>query len=148
MFQGPALRPLFNPFCLHKRWVGIHIVVYIYDGLGEGPSYPVALDHSTRVKTDLIRSGFVPYLEKSVWVPTSALDCLGFPIDLFQGFLFVQGIKLKRVLSDIDSLLEANCCTARELSVLAGRINSFKLAVGYVTTVDDKVYSYVHRPSV
>ena len=53
----------------------------------------------------MIRSGFVPYLEKSVWVPTSALDCLGFPIDLFQGFLFVQGIKLKRVLSDIDSLI-------------------------------------------
>ena len=96
----------------------------------------------------MIRSGFVPYLEKSVWVPTSALDCLGFPIDLFQGFLFVQGIKLKRVLSDIDSLLEANCCTAREQSVLAGRINSFKLAVGNVTTVDDKGYSYVHRPSV
>ena len=71
-----------------------------------------------------------------------------FTIDLFQGLLFVPGIKLKRVLSDIDSLLEANCCTARELSVLAGRINSFKLAVGYVTTVDDKVYSYVHRPSV
>ena len=83
----------------------------------------------------MIRSGFVPYLEKSVWVPTSVLDWLGFPIDLFQGLLIVPGIKLKRVLSDIDSLLEANCCTARALSVLAGRINSFKLAVGNVTTL-------------
>ena len=96
----------------------------------------------------MVRSGFVPNFEKSVWVPTSVLDWLGFTIDLFQGLLFVPGIKLKRVLSDIDSLLEANSCTARELSALAGRINSFKLAVGYVTTVDDKVYSYVHRPSV
>ena len=46
-----------------------------------------------------------------------------------------RGLKLKRVLSDIDFLLEANCCTARELSALAGHINSFKLAVGNVTTL-------------
>ena len=72
-----------------------------------------------------------------------------FTIDLFQGLLFVPGIKLKRVLSDIDSLLEANCCTARELSVLAGRINSFKLAVGNVTTLMTKFIhmSIVLQPS-
>ena len=60
---------------------------------------------------------------------------MGFTIDLFQGLLFIPGTKLKRVVSDIDSLIEANCCTARELSALAGRINSFNLAVGYVTTL-------------
>ena len=72
-----------------------------------------------------------------------------FTIDLFQGLLFVPGIKLKRVLSDIDSLLEANCCTARELSVLAGRINSFKLAVGNVTSLMTKFIhmSIVLQPS-
>ena len=77
------------------------------------------------------------------------LDWLGFTIDLFQGLLFVSGIQLKRVLSDIDSLLEANCCTARELSALAGRINSFKLAVGNVTTLMTKFIhmSIVLQPS-
>ena len=75
MFQGPALRALFSPFFFHNvfrplvaywRRDGIHIVVYLDDGLEEGPSYQDALAHSTRVKTDLVRSGFVPYLEKSV----------------------------------------------------------------------------------
>ena len=147
----------FGLFCFHKDFMppvaywrrdGIHIVVYL-DGLGEGPSYQVALAHSTRVKTDLGRSGFVPNIEKSVWVPTSVLDWLGFTIDLFQDLLFVPGKKLKRVLSDIDSLLEANCCTARELSALAGRINSFKLAVGNVTTLMTKFIhmSIVLQPS-
>ena len=75
--------------------------------------------------------------------------CLGFTIDLFQGLLLVPGIKLKRVLSDIDSLLETNCCTARGLSVLAGRINSFKLAVGNVITLMTKFIhmSIVLQPS-
>ena len=140
---------IFRPLVAYWRRDGIHIVVYLDDGLGEGPSYQVALAHSTRVKTDLVRSGFVPNFEKSVWVPTSVLDWLGFTIDLFQGLLFVPGIKLKRVVSDIDSLLEANCCTARELSALAGRINSFKLAVGNVTTLMTKFIhmSIVLQPS-
>ena len=74
---------------------------------------------------------------------------MGFTVDLFQGLLFVLGIKLKRALSDIDSLSEANCCTARELSALAGRINSFKLAVGNVTTLMTKFIhmSIVLQPS-
>ena len=72
-----------------------------------------------------------------------------FTIDLFQGLLFVPGIKLKRVLSDTNSLLEANCYTARELSALAGRINSFKLAVGNLTSLMTKFIhmSIVLQPS-
>ena len=63
--------------------------------------------------------------------------------------MFDPGIKLKRVVSDIDSLLEANCCTARELSALAGHINSFKIAVGNVTTLMTKCIhmSIVLQPS-
>ena len=97
----------------------------------------------------MVHSGFVPNLEKSVWVPTSVLDWLGFTIDLFQGLLFILGTKLKRVVSDIDSLLEANCCTAMELAALAGRINSFNLAVGNVTTLMTKFIhmSIVLQPS-
>ena len=93
----------------------------------------------------MVRSGFVPNLDKSVWVPTSVLDWLGFTIDLFQGLLFVPGIKLKWVLSDNGSLLEANCCTVRELSALAGHINSFKLAVVNFTTL---MTTFIHMSIV
>ena len=74
---------------------------------GEAPSYQVALDHSSKVKLDLVHSGFLPNLEKSVWVPTLVIDWLGFTINLFQGLLFIPGKKIKRVLSDINSILEA-----------------------------------------
>ena len=125
---------LFRPLVAHWRQEGIQIVVYLDDGLGEGPSYQVTSSHSLKVKSDLVSSGFVPNCEKSIWVPAPVLDWLGFTIDLFLGLLFVPGKKLKCVLSDIHSLLEANCASARELSALAGRINSFNLAVGNVTT--------------
>ena len=72
------------------------IVVYLYDGLGEAPSYQVTLDHSTKVKSDLVHSGFVPNSEKSVWVPNLVIDWLGFTIDFFQGLLFIPGKKIKQ----------------------------------------------------
>ena len=102
------------------------------------PSFQAALDHSTKVKSDLVHSGFVPNSVKSIWVPTLVIDWLGFTIDLFQGLLFIPGKKIQRVLSDINSILEANCSSARELSALAGRINSFILAVGNATTLMTK----------
>ena len=66
------------------------------------------------------------------------IDWLGFTIDLFQGLLFIPGKKIQRVLSDINSILEVNCSSARELSALAGRINSFNLAVGNATILMTK----------
>ena len=85
-----------------------------------------------------MHSGFVPNSVKSIWVPTLVIDWLGFTIDLFQGLLFIPWKKIKRVLSDINSILEANCSSARELSALAGRINSLSLAVGNATTLMTK----------
>ena len=64
----------------------------------------------------------MPNCEKSNWVPTPVLHRLGFTTDLFQGLHFVPGKKIKCLLSDINSLLEDNYCTARELSPLAGQI--------------------------
>ena len=126
---------IFRPLVVHRRQQGIHIVVYLDHGFGEAPSYQVPLDHSTKVKLDLMHSGFVPNSDKSIWVPTLVIDWLGFTIDLFQGLIFIPGKKIKRVLSDVNSILEANCSSARELSALADRINSFSLAVGNATTL-------------
>ena len=64
-----------QPLLFSQRFLGLSLptegglvftlsFIFMMHGLGEGASYPVALDHSTRVKTDLIRSGFVPYLEE------------------------------------------------------------------------------------
>ena len=70
--------------------------MYLYDHLGEAPSYQVTLDHSTKVKSDLVHSGFVPNSEKSIWVPTLVIDWLGFNIDFFQGLLIIPGKKIKQ----------------------------------------------------
>ena len=51
---------LFRPLVSNWRRKGIHIVVYLDDGLGEASSFQVALVCSAKVKGDLVQSGFVP----------------------------------------------------------------------------------------
>ena len=109
LFVPPApytFTKLFRPLVAYWRQQSIHIVLYLYDALGEAPSYQVTLDHSTKVNSDLVHSGLVPNLEKSIWVLTPVIDWLGFTIDFFQGLLFIPGKKMKRVLSDINLMLE------------------------------------------
>ena len=107
MFPVPFVWAFSSLSLVYWRQQDIHIVVYLCDALGEAPSYQVTLDHSTKVKSDLVHSGFVPNSEKFIWVPTLVIDWLGFTIDFFQGLLFIPGKKIKRVLSDINSILEA-----------------------------------------
>ena len=102
--------PTFSLSSLHHlsptagRQQGIHIVVFLDDGLGEAPS--LLCSHSTIVKSDLVSSGFVPNYEKSIWAPSQVLDWLGFTIDLFQGLLFVPGLKLKPVCLILNHFLK------------------------------------------
>ena len=84
---------------LYRPLVAYYYYYYYYRSLpvlGEAPSYQVTLDHSTKVKSDLVHSGFVPNSEKSIWVPTLVIDWLGFTIDFFQGLLFIPGKKIKQ----------------------------------------------------
>ena len=64
----------------------------------------------------------------------------GFHHRSLPGFAFYPREKnvKKCCFSDVNSILEANCSSARELSALAGRMNSFSLAVGNATTLMTK----------
>ena len=82
---------VFRPLVAYWRRNGIHIVVYLDDDLEEGPSYPVALAYSTRVKTDLVHSGFVLNLEKSVWALAQSLIGWVSPLICFRVCFLFRG---------------------------------------------------------
>lgn len=68
------LRPLV------KRWraQGNKFIVYLDDGFWLAKSYTLCEHMSTSVHSDLLKAGFLPNYEKSVWVPCQKLEWLGF----------------------------------------------------------------------
>ncbi len=69
---------LIRPLVKKWRGEGKSIVVYLDDGLGFAPTLSEAVAASEAVKVDILRSGFIPNVQKSVWIPAKTIEWLGF----------------------------------------------------------------------
>ena len=68
---------------LQKSWrsQGIPIAHFLDDGLGGGTDFVSAKVNSLVVHSDLLKSGFVPNEEKSLWEPLQVITWLGVILD-------------------------------------------------------------------
>ena len=83
-----------RPLVKYWRQQGIHVVVYLDDGLVAVKGVQNATKVSTVVQQDLIKAGWVENVTKSEWVPSRQQSWLGFNIDLEKGTIEVPQIKL------------------------------------------------------
>ena len=74
---------LLNPLVKKWRTEGKSIVVFVDDGLGATADYAKARISNLSVHADLLKSGFVPNEEKSLWEPIQVITWLGTVIDTF-----------------------------------------------------------------
>ncbi|VDI66658.1 Hypothetical predicted protein [Mytilus galloprovincialis] len=72
---------------LVKKWrsEGKQVIMYLDDGLGIEQDQEMCKIVSEQVKLDLVRSGFVPKAEKSLWEPTKRLVWLEAPQNIAHG---------------------------------------------------------------
>jgi hypothetical protein len=131
---------------LVKKWrsEGKAIVVFLDDGLGFAGSLEDANKVSANIKADLIKSGFVPNIQKSIWKPCKTIEWLGYDINLESGFFSVperrilaihQGIECILGYSGISDLIYVK---VRQLASVAGKIVSTSLAIGNVARLMTK----------
>ncbi|XP_072042758.1 uncharacterized protein [Amphiura filiformis] len=131
---------------LVKKWrsEGKAIVVFLDDGLGFGGSVDKAKEASDSIKADLIKSGFVPNIQKSIWSPTITLEWLGYDIDLESGAFGVTGRRVQDIHQSTTTILNYKDNSgnlnvkARLLASVAGKIVSTSLAVGNIARLMTK----------
>ena len=75
---------LLKPLVKKWRTAGKSIVVFLDDGLEAAADYTKARISSLSVHADLLKSGFVPNEQKSLWEPTQVITWLGTVIDTSQ----------------------------------------------------------------
>ena len=78
---------------LQKSWRsrGIPIAIFLDDGLGGGIDKVSAKIHSLAVHSDLLKSGFVPNQEKSIWEPVQVITWLGVVLNTIDGCVQATG---------------------------------------------------------
>ena len=125
---------------LVKKWrsEGKSIVVFLDDGLRFGASLRV----SSEVRSDLIDAGFVPNVQKSVWIPVQKMEWLGYDIDLVDGSFAVPQRRIAGISDGIDSIIHrigqritSRRVTARRVASVVGKIMSTNLVTGNMARV-------------
>ena len=133
---------------LIKKWRSEckRVLMYLDDGFGCGATKQKNLDMALDIKQDLILSGFVPKVEKCLWVPVQSLRFLGDNIDAREGYLTIPENRIEKTLNtlaeikrDVESREKV---FVRKIASFVGQIISMAIVIGNVSLIMTKSLSY------
>ena len=137
-----VVRPLF------KKWRSEckRVLMYLDDGFGCDSTRKKAIDMAHEIKQDLLLSGFVPKVEKCMWVPVQKLQFLGNIIDSKEGQLVIPKNRIIKALDTVSIIInEVNSrgkVQAKKLASFVGQIISMVLVVGNIALIMTKYLSF------
>ena len=103
---------IFTKVCRHLvkwwRFHGIRIVLYLNDDFSTTPSRLQSLKNSVLVKNSLIKVGFLPNGEKSVWIPTQNCEWLGMIFNAVDKTLSLPEDRILSLVFSIESVLDTS----------------------------------------
>ena len=123
---------------LQKSWRsrGIPIAIFLDDGLGGGIDKVSAKIHRLAVHSDLLKFGFVPNQENSVWEPVQVITWLGVVRNTIDGSVQATDERIAKLTSNLGHYRHcvSNSVFARftlkVLPMLGSRLFHFALAWG------------------
>ena len=117
---------------------GIPILVFFDDGIAAAESFEQGIDYSAIVKADLLASGFIPNVLKSVWIPQAILEWLGFTYNLIIHMIYATESKLDRLTHMLTSARKLRFIHKHTLSSITGSLVSLHRAYGDIVYLRSK----------
>ncbi len=121
---------LMKPWVKKWRAAGLHIFLYLDDGLGICRSLVEARFFSDLVRRDLQEAGVLEQTLKCHGDPVKALEWLSLLIDLVSRILVIPVEKRRRASDSLLAICAKERLTARELLRFAGLVNSMSVVIG------------------
>lgn len=130
---------LTRPLIAKWRGEGKMVLMYLDDGFGCASERERALNLASQIKHDLILSGFVPKVEKCIWVPVQLLQLLGVTLNSLEGTIYISEHRLNKTRNTITQILADlkvhRRLLVRKVSSLVGQIISMSIVIGHVTQI-------------
>ncbi|KAK2564054.1 hypothetical protein P5673_012272 [Acropora cervicornis] len=124
-----VLTKLMKPVVALLQQLGIRLIVYLDDMLMMAQSRDIAL-HLTSTALDLLQGlGFMINFLKSVLVPSTKMEFLGFVVDSISLSLALPRDKIRNARKECQTLLDSPFVTVRQLEKLLGHLTSTIQAV-------------------
>ena len=132
---------------LVKKWrsEGKQVLMYLDDGLGRHSDFDKCSQIAMEIKRDIIASGFVPKVEKSMWNPCTDITFLGYDLHLLTGIISIPKKRIEKVQQTIVTIQghisESGQVGVRLVASLVGQIISMSYVTGNVVYIMTKYLS-------
>ena len=132
---------------LIKKWrgEGKQVLMYLDDGLGVHNDYTSCHRMALEMKDDLLKCGFVPKNEKSMWLPSKQKTFLGYFIDTESGKIKIPYSRLEKLSNCIQgverTLADKGSAHVRTVASLVGQIISMHYVLGDIVYLMTKSIS-------
>ena len=124
-----AFTKLMKPVVGLLRQLGIRLIIYLDDILIMAPSCALALQHASTTPNLLEGLGFVVNYQKSVLVPATTMEFLGFVVDSLTLSLALPRDKVRKVRKECQHLIDSPLVSVQQLAKLLGHLTSTIQAV-------------------
>lgn len=113
--------------------------MYLDDGFGCAQTFSRALQLGCEVKSDLLKSGFVPKAEKCIWTPVQCLEFLGCNLNSAQGIISIPERRVSKAQNTISGLLYDHKLhrrvPVRKVASIVGQIISMSIVMGHISQI-------------
>ncbi|XP_014680270.1 PREDICTED: uncharacterized protein LOC106820250, partial [Priapulus caudatus] len=93
-----------RPLVAKWRGEGKRMLMFLDDGFGCDRDFRSTQLMSNEIKQDLLKSGFVPNVQKSLWIPTQVLEFLGSILDSERGLICIPERRIVKAKTTLEGI--------------------------------------------
>ncbi|MES9971262.1 MAG: reverse transcriptase domain-containing protein, partial [Candidatus Thiodiazotropha sp.] len=130
-----VVRPLVSKW----RGEGKKVIMYLDDGFGCGQGKQYMQSVSQDIKNDLLLSGFVPKVDKSLWEPVQEMTWLGAVLNSVECVICIPQTRIDKLVSSVNDLLsllqKKRYVHVRSVASVVGQLISMSIVIGSVSQI-------------
>ena len=126
---------LTRPLIAKWRGEGKKMIMFLDDGFGTADTLSLAKDLSQHVKSDLLDSGFIPKVDKCLWIPVQELEWLGVILNSIDFTICIPQRRVVKTISTLRELRRPGWVPVRKAASFVGQIISMGIVIGPVSQI-------------
>lgn len=122
---------------LIKKWrgEGKKVILFLDDGFGTAGSLEQTVQLASEIKRDLLDSGLIPKIDKSIWVPVQEIEWLGAFLDTKEFKISIPQRRINKAMLTINEIKRKSWVPVRAVASFIGQIISMSIVIGPVSQI-------------
>lgn len=124
-----------RPLIAKWRGEGKKVIMFLDDGFATDATYASTEIVSNQIKQDLLDSGLIPKVDKSMWVPVQVLEWLGAILNTIDYTVSIPQRRIDKALSTLLEIKRFGRMPVRQVASFVGQIISMSIVIGPVSQI-------------